>query len=178
MPSRDDADYVEFVASVQDGLRRTAYLMTGDWGLAADITQEAMVKLYLAWPRLERGPGLASYARRAVVTLTIDHKRKRARRREVSLADTSADVAVPDGTAERAEHAALFEALRRIPDRQRACIVLRYFEELSIAETAEALRCSEGNVKSQTSHGIAALRRELELMGMPEASAALLGGVA
>lgn len=163
--ARDDAEYVEFVAAVQDGLRRTAYLMTGDWGLAADVTQEALIKMYVARPRLERGVGLAAYARRAVVTLTIDQEWKRSRRPE-------------DDAAERAPRAPLMKALRRLPPRQRVCVVLRYFEELTIAEAADALRCSERTVTSQTAHGIATLRRELERLGLPGMSTAAVGGAA
>ena len=166
--ARDDAEYVEFVEAVQDRLRRTAYLMTGDWTLAADLTQEALLKVYVAWPRLERKGGLASYARRAVVSAAIDHHRKRVRRPEV-LVDhhDDPDDGSGDGAGDRADRAIVVQALRKVPERQRACIVLRYYEDLSVAETASVLKCSEGNVKSQTSHGIAALRRELAALGMP-----------
>lgn len=166
MASRDDAEYVDFVEAVQDRLRRTAYLMTGDWALAADLTQEALIKVYVAWPKLERKGGLASYARRAVVSAVIDHHRKRGRRPEV-LVDAYDDPGVGDGVGNRADRTLLVQALRKVPDRQRACIVLRYYEDLSVAETARVLKCSEGNVKSQTSHGIAALKRELAALGMP-----------
>jgi len=141
-------------------------LMTGDWALAADITQEALIKVYVAWPKLERGGGLASYARRVVVSAAIDHHRKRARRPEV-LVDAHDDPGLGDGAGERADRSLVLQALRNVPERQRACIVLRYYEDLSVSETAHALRCSEGNVKSQTSHGIAALKRELAALGMP-----------
>jgi RNA polymerase sigma-70 factor (sigma-E family) len=164
--ARDDAAYVDFVEAVQDRLRRTAYLMTGDWVLAADITQEALIRVYVAWPKLERGGGLASYARRAVVSAAIDHQRKRARRPEV-LVDRYDEPGQGDGSGQRADREMVVQALRKVPERQRACIVLRYYEDLSVAETAKVLKCSEGNVKSQTSHGIAALKRELTALGMP-----------
>ena len=159
--ARDDAEYVEFVAAVQDGLRRTAYLLTGDWGVAADVTREALTRLYVAWPRLERGAGLAAYARRAVVALTLEQRSVRASQVRVA----------GDG-------AALMEALQRLPARQRACVVLRCFEELTSAETAQALRCSEGAVTSDTSRAIAGLRRELERRGLPGMSTAAMEGVA
>lgn len=165
--ARDDAAYIDFAESVQDRLRRTAYLMTGDWALAADVTQEALIRVYVAWPRLERGGGLASYARRAVVSAAIDAQRKRARRPEVLVASYQ-EHGLADGAADRAERALVVQALRRVPERQRACIVLRYYEDLSVAETAAVLKCSQGTVKSQTSHGIAALKRELARLGMPE----------
>lgn len=165
MAARDDAEYVEFVAAQQDRLRRTAFLMTGDWGLADDVTQEALIKLYVAWPRIERAGGLASYARSAVVSVAIDMARKRNRRPEAALEDHH-DPGLDDGSSARAERGMVVAALRMVPPRQRACIVLRYFEDMTVAETAAALRCSEGNVKSQTAHGIATLRRELVAQGM------------
>jgi DNA-directed RNA polymerase specialized sigma24 family protein len=159
--ARDDAEYVEFVAAVQDGLRRTAYLLTGDWGVAADVTQEALIKLYVAWPRLERGAGLAAYARRAVVALTVVPGRRRPLRHDRGGGRTP-----------------LMAALERLAPRQRACVVLRCFEELSGAETADALRCSGTVVTAETSRAIAALRRELERRGLPGMSAAAMEGAA
>jgi len=176
MAARDDGRYVEFVAASQERLRRTAYLMCGDWSTAADVTQEALLRVYVAWPRLETGDGLPTYARRALVSALIDHQRKNASRRKredrVRLPDL-----VGDGTTDRADRAVLMQALRAVPPRQRACIVLRYFEDLCVADTAAALRCSEGTVKSQTSSGISALRRELERLGLPDLATATLGGI-
>ncbi|GAA3824702.1 sigma factor-like helix-turn-helix DNA-binding protein [Nocardioides panacisoli] len=160
MVARDDAEYVEFVAAVQDGLRRTAYLLTGDWGLAADATQEALIKLYVAWPRLERGVGLAAYTRRAVVTLTIGRQRRQPRPQVAPGKPT------------------LTVALRTLPPQQRGCVVLRCFEELTVAETADALRCTEGQVTGRTARGIGALRRELARLGLPSMAAAAMEGVA
>lgn len=164
--ARDDAEFVDFVESTQDRLRRTAYLMTGEWSLAHDITQEALIRVYVSWPKLERKGGLTSYARRAVVSAAIDHQRKRARRPEV-LVEKYDEPGLADGSADRDDRTLIVQALKNVPERQRACIVLRYFEDLSVAETAGILKCSEGNVKSQTSHGIAALKRELAALGMP-----------
>lgn len=163
MRSRDDADvadYVEFVHAAQHRLRRTAFLMTGYWAIAADLTQEALIKLYVAWPRLQRGGGLATYARRTIVSTVLDYQRSRRRRPEEPREDVDTDV-VPDGAAALADRDLLMAALGDIAPRQRVCIVLRYFEGLSIAETAAAMGCSEGNVKSQTSAALTSLRREL-----------------
>ena len=101
MAARNDAEYVAFVEAVQDRLRRTAYLMTGDWTLAADITQDALIKVYVAWPRLERSDGMAAYARTAVVSASIDHHRKRAGRPEI-LVDShdEAKLSSADGSGE------------------------------------------------------------------------------
>ncbi|MCL2541933.1 MAG: SigE family RNA polymerase sigma factor [Nocardioidaceae bacterium] len=161
MKSRDEAAYVEYVGGCQDRLRRTAYLMTGDWALASDITQEVLIKLYVAWPRLDRGPGLPTYVRRTIMSSVIDLKRKQKRRREDVIAEPET-LPIGDGSDGRADRDALMRALTEVPPRQRACVVLRYFEELSIAETAEILKCSEGNVKSQTARALDALRRLLD----------------
>jgi RNA polymerase sigma-70 factor (sigma-E family) len=157
------ADYVEFVHAAQHRLRRTAFLMTGDWAIAADLTQEALIKLYVAWPRLHRGGGLATYARRTVVTTVLDYQRSRGRRPEEPREDVDTD-AIQDGVSVLADRELLMTALRHISPRQRVCIVLRYLEGLSVAETAAAMGCSEGNVKSQTSAALTSLRRELTRM--------------
>jgi RNA polymerase sigma-70 factor (sigma-E family) len=157
VPRRDEAAYVEFVAASQQRLRRTAYLMTGDWQAAADAAQEALVRVYVAWPRLERAGGLPTYARRALVSSIVDASRRRSTRERY-------EERVP-GEADRSDHAdqlvdrvLLMEALAGLPARQRACVVLRYFDDLSVADTASALGCSEGTVKSQTSKGLDHLR--------------------
>lgn len=171
MASQDDhlAEYVEFVHAAQHRLQRTAYLMTGDWSAAADLTQEALIKLYLAWPRLQKGGGVPTYARRTLISTVLDHQRSRRRRPEEPRPEMDLRV-VNDQTGSHAERDLLVLALRQIAPRQRACVVLRYFEGLSISETAEALNCSDGNVKSQTSAALASLRRildELDPEGRP-----------
>ncbi len=160
MPRRDDAAYVEFVAASQQRLRRTAYLMTGDWQAAADAAQEALVRVYVAWPRLERSGGLPTYARRALVSAVIDAGRRRSTRERhegrFSPADDRSDPA--EGVVDRR---LLLDALEVLAPRQRACVVLRFFDDLSVADVAEALGCSEGTVKSQTSKALDNLRRSL-----------------
>lgn len=173
MKKQDEAEYVEYVGATQDRLRRTAYLMTGDWSLASDITQEVLIKLYVAWPRLDRGRGLPTYVRRAVVSSVIDAKRRQKRRPEI-ITDEPVLVVGGDGADQRADRDALMTALAAVPARQRACIVLRYFEDLSISETADALKCSEGNVKSQTFRALDALRR---LLGDAEWIAPIAAGL-
>ena len=77
MPRRDDEEFVAFATASRDRLRRTAYLMCGDWHRASDLAQEALIRVYVAWPRLERKGGLAAYARRAVVSAAIDASRRK-----------------------------------------------------------------------------------------------------
>lgn len=160
MPRRDDVAYVEFVTASQQRLRRSAYLMTGDWQVAADAVQEALVRVYVAWPRLQRSGGLPTYARRALVSAVVDaHRRSSTREKyedRVPIEAERADHA--DGYVERA---VLMDALAGLATRQRACVVLRYFDDLTVADTAEALGCTEGTVKSQTSKAFDHLRRVL-----------------
>lgn len=154
---RDEAAFVEFAQAVRGRLRRTAYLMCGDWDHASDHVQEGLIRVYVAWPRLTRAGGEYAYARKAVVSAVIDHGRRRSSTEVVGEPDPG----VPSGQdfAESVTaRAALMSALADLPPRQRACVVLRYFEDLSVADTAAVLGCSEGTVKSQTSRALVSLR--------------------
>jgi RNA polymerase sigma-70 factor (sigma-E family) len=161
MSAPEYPDFSEFVQTMQHRMRRSAFLMTGDWAMAADLTQEALVKLYIAWPRIRQGDGVGAYAQRTLVTTVLDHQRFRRRRPETPRAELEGDVG-PDAASLLADREVLLSALRRLAPRQRACVVLRYFEGLSVAETAAAMGCSEGNVKSQTSIALRSLRRMLD----------------
>lgn len=164
MTTRDDARFADFVAARQQRLRRAAYLLTGDREAAADVTQEALIRLYVAWPRLDPEQGLVSYAHRALMSAVIDASRRRGTREryERRVATTES---VADGTEQQAVRDAVVRALAAVPVRQRMAVVLRYYDELSVAETAAAMRCSPGTVKSQTARGLEALRLELARHG-------------
>lgn len=154
---RDEAAFVEFAHAVRDRLRGAAYLMCGDWDQASDHVQEGLIRVYVAWPRLTRSGREYAYARKAVVSAFIDHARRRSST-EVPV-EPSHDVPSGQDVAELVTaRAALMSALAVLPARQRACVVLRYFEDLSVADTATVLGCSEGTVKSQTSRALASLR--------------------
>jgi RNA polymerase sigma-70 factor (sigma-E family) len=159
----DDDQYVAFAASALADLRRTAYLIGGDWHRADDVAQEALIRIYSAWTRIERTTGLMPYARRTVVRLLVDHARRPWRR---ELPGVSVE---PPPTADETDtvdnRVVLLRSLAELPPRRRACVVLRYFDDLSVAETAAALGCSEGTVKSQTARGIDELRSVLERHG-------------
>jgi RNA polymerase sigma-70 factor (sigma-E family) len=154
---RDEAAFVEFAQSSRDRLRRTAYLLCGDWDQASDHVQEGLIRVYVAWPRLTRAGREHAYARKAVVSAFLDHSR----RRSSTEVPTEPDQDQPSGhdVAEAVVlRTALMAALADLPARQRACVVLRYFDDLSIADTAAVLGCTEGTVKSQTSRALGALR--------------------
>jgi RNA polymerase sigma-70 factor (sigma-E family) len=156
--SRDER-FTEFVRSSAPALRRTAYLMCGDWHQADDAVQDALYKLYIAWPRASRAGNLFGYARRSVVNAVVDGTR-RPWRREKSI-ERLPEGALPDPTGDLAERDEVLAALGAIGARQRACLVLRFYDDLSVDETAEILGCSAGTVKSQTSRGLDHLRRLL-----------------
>jgi RNA polymerase sigma-70 factor (sigma-E family) len=159
--AESEAAFTDFASASRVRLRSTAYLLCGDWSRASDFVQEGLIRVYVAWPRLERRGGELAYARKAVVSAFLDAARKRssAERPEAEHQDRASGEDVARAVADRA---ALMAALAGLPQRQRACVVLRYFEELDVRETAAVLRCSEGTVKSQTSRGLAALRAMFE----------------
>lgn len=167
MKGRDDEGFVEFAAAHQLQLRRTAYLLCGDWHRASDIVQEALIRVYVAWPRLERRGGLSAYARRAVVSVGIDISRKRSST-EIPVEATEERPFDRDIAQAVVTRDALVAALFRLHRRQRACVVLRYFEDLSVRETADALGCREGTVKSQTARALATLQTILREQGHDE----------
>lgn len=165
MRKRDEAQFVEFAAGAVRGLRRTAYLMCGDWQRAEDAAQEALIRVYVAWPRLQRRDNLRAYATKAVMSAVMDQA-KRPWRREL------ASERIPDEPDRRLDDAGVVddrllvvEALAALPPRQRACIVLRFLEQMSIEETADAMETSAGTVKSQTARGLDAMRGSLRGLG-------------
>jgi RNA polymerase sigma-70 factor (sigma-E family) len=158
---RDEAAFVEFAHASRDRLRRTAYLLCGDWDQASDFVQEGLVRVYVRWPRLVRHGGELAYARKAVVSAFLDHKRRRSSTERPQEADPTASSGEDVATAVTTR-AALMAALADLPPRQRACVVLRYFEDLSVADTAALLGCTEGTVKSQTSRALFSLRSMFE----------------
>jgi len=156
MGRRDESEFVTFAEACRPALRRTAYLMCGDWERAADITQEALIRVYVAWPRLEQDHGLRTYARRAVMSVAIEQARKRSSG-EVPAAHV-ADRRVEDPAGQVVDRLFLMTALAELPARQRACVVLRFYEDLSVETVAQTLGCRTGTVKSQTARGLDALR--------------------
>ena len=158
---RDEAAFVEFAEAARGRLRRTAYLLCGDWDQASDHVQEGLIRVYAAWPRLTRAGREHAYARKAVVSAFLDHSRRRSST-EVPTEHASNVPSGQDVAESVAVRHALMSALADLPPRQRACVVLRYFDDLSVADTAALLGCSEGTVKSQTSRALASLRSRFE----------------
>ena len=160
MRDGDEAAYREFVAARMAHLRRVAYLVCGDWHLAEDAVATALARLYLAWNRVRDADKIDAYARTMVVRAVVDEHRRPWRRERANYEDAVAlsNRSVTDPTSQIDDRLMVREALSRLPRRRRAVLVLRFYEGLSVDETAEALGCSAGTVKSQTARGLAALR--------------------
>jgi RNA polymerase sigma-70 factor (sigma-E family) len=162
---RHDADseaaFTEFALASRERLRSTAYLLCGDWDRASDYVQDALIRVYVAWPRLVRRGRELAYARKTVLNVFLDASRKRSSH-ERPLAVTPDLPSEEDVAAGVSDRSVLMTALAQLPARQRACVVLRYFEDLDVRETAAELRCSEGTVKSQTSRALASMRAMFE----------------
>lgn len=154
-----DASYVEFVTATQPHLRRIATALAGDPHRAEDLLQTALVKLYVAWPRIRSEGNPEAYVRRILVRADIDESRRPWRRERTT--DTLPEHAAPDQTARAAERAGLFDALQQLPPMQRKVVVLRHWLGLSVRETADELGISEGTVKSHSSRGLAAMQASL-----------------
>ena len=154
------ADFDSWMAARQARMLRTAYLLTGDVHAAEDLTQTTLAKVYLAWDRVSAARSVDAYARKIMVNEHTSMWRRLWRQREVVSDTRSSDLPVPaeeyDGVA-----ADLWSAVRALPERQRAVIVLRYYEQLSEAETADALGVTPGTIKSQASRALATLRDRL-----------------
>ena len=145
-------DFRDLYVARAAALRRTAFLLCGDWHQAEDLVQVSFVKLYAAWRRVDTPE---PYLRQVLVRTWVDETR-RPHRRERPYADLPDSSAAPGSNTEDRE--LLKAALMRVPPRQRACLVLRFFDDLSVADTARALGVNENTVKSQTSRGLDALR--------------------
>ena len=155
-----DEQFHEFVVSRRPHLLHTATLLTaGDTHLAEDLVQATLTKLYVAWSSFQRANNPDGYLRRVLVNALIDERRRIWRRREQSMAELPDIVASEPSSLSVAE--AVKVALRELPPRMRAAVVFRYFYDLDVAATADALSCSEGNVKSQTARGLDRLRAAL-----------------
>lgn len=162
-----------FVDSRSTSLLRTAYLLTRDRGLAEDLVQTSLVKAWFAWARIEGQP--KAYVRRIIVNTYSSWWR---RKWNGEQATEDVPEAMPRGQHDRhasstqiADRTDLWQALGRLPKRQRAVVVLRFYEDLSEIETAEVMQCSVGTVKSQTSRALAKLRLDVALHD-PEAAGA------
>ena len=165
-----EEEFRDFVAARSGALLRTAYLLAGDWASAEDLLQTSLTKTYLAWLRHGGIEAIEPYARRVLVNTATSWRRRRwhGERPTEHLPEQPG----PDRHEETVERDLLWRHVRALPVRQRAVLVLRYYEDLSEAQTAELLEISPGTVKSQTARALATLRKKLRAEGVVPAGAA------
>jgi RNA polymerase sigma-70 factor (sigma-E family) len=140
-------------------LRRLAYRLCGQWSAADDLVQECLVALYRHWRKASAAESVDAYVRTVLVHVYLAERERSWTRRVRPVADVTGPPATPLAGADH--RVDLLGALTKLSRGQRAVLVLRYWEDLDVAQTAAALGCSTGTVKSQTSYAIAALRRLL-----------------
>ena len=156
----------DFVLARSAGLLRTAYLLTHDHALAEDLLQTALAKAWFAWERIDQHE---AYVRRILVTTYATWWRRRWNG-EHATDELPEQGGTPDQAEAVGQRHDLWTAMERLPRRQRAVVVLRYFEDLTEAQTAQVLGCSVGTVKSQTSKAFAKLRIDPSLAPSPRTS--------
>ena len=163
MDQYDEQEFEEYFTTRRDAVRRTAYLICGDWHRADDLAQTAFVALHRRWRKIRDKRALDAYVRRSLMRAAIDESRRPWRREHAveELPDTSSNGSEDIVGNVVARRSALVDGLQRVPPRQRAVLVLRFFEGLSVADVASTLNCTEGTVKSQTARGLDALRTAL-----------------
>jgi len=155
--SRDE-EYTEYVKSRMTWLRRVAYLLCQDWQSADDLVQSTITSLYTHWGRAREATSLDAYVR-TILVRAFTSERRSAWSRRVTLVQEHIDT--PGRSSDPDARMDVQAALTDLPPRQRATLVLRFYCDLSVEETARELGCSTGTVKSQTSKGLESLRREL-----------------
>jgi len=176
--ARERQQFEEFMTSRWAGLVRLAFGLTGDWWLAEDLAQTALANAYASWWRVRRADDPDAYVRR----ILINASKSRWRRHRVAEPAAEPPAEVPDPAADLAttigERSALLKALDALPPRQRAVVVLRYWEDLSDAQTAALLGCSASTVRSQAARALAKLRASGALTdaGTGDASPRQAGG--
>lgn len=163
--SARDEQYTAYVTARLPWLQRVAYLLCQDWDRADDLVQAALTKLYVNWRRAGSVENVDGYARTVLVRVFLAEQRTSWWRRVSAVRD------LPEASSAHTDHDTdldLRAALRGLAPRQRAAVVLRFYCDLSVEQTADVLNCSTGTVKSQTSRGLAALRHALRPSGIPE----------
>jgi RNA polymerase sigma-70 factor (sigma-E family) len=158
LPDAAAATYDEYVATRWTALYRTAYLLTGNHADAEDLAQATLVRAYLAWSKVAAASSPDAYVRRILANVFLSGRRPLRVTRE-RLVDRTPEVQVPPPASE--DRLVLWPHVRALPPKQRAVIVLRYYEDLSEQQIADALGCSTGTVKSNASDALRALRARI-----------------
>lgn len=164
---RDDSEFAEFVAAREAALQRTAWLLTGDWGLAQDLVQASLARVWPRWERITRRDDPEIYVRRVVMNTWATWRRRRWAGEHAST-DVLESPAPGDVAAEVTLRLAVHQLLAALTDRQRIVIVLRIFDDLTEAQVAQVLGCAVGTVKSTMSQALAKLRDDPRLAELME----------
>jgi RNA polymerase sigma-70 factor (sigma-E family) len=158
----DEQEYTEYVTARMPALRRLAFQLVGDTHRADDVVQVAITRLYQHWHKAQAATNLDAYVRRIVVRSFLNSNRLGWSRVRLVGAPADTPMLGPSHGPDIETREEVRAALATVPPKARAVLVLRFLHDLPVAEVATMLGCSEGNVKSQTSHGLAALRRALD----------------
>lgn len=150
-------EFTEFAAGAAARLRRTAFLLCGDWHMAEDLTQTTLARMFVSWRRISRQDAVYAYASRTLVNAYLTDRRRRSR--EV-LTGWLPETAVEPRACE--VRMVVLDALATLPPKMRVVVVMRYWADLSVEQVADLLGCSTGNVKSQSARGLDKLRAVLE----------------
>ncbi|MEZ0578696.1 SigE family RNA polymerase sigma factor [Nocardioides sp. MH1] len=153
-----DEEFAELVHACWANLYRTAYLMLGDRADAEDLVQTALAKTYANWRRVQNVDAAPGYARTTLVNTAASWFRKKGWRNERPTEELPEPAHGPGHETDPSDRRSVIDALATLPPRQRAVVVLRYYEDLSVAQVAHALGITEGTVKSQTSEALSKLR--------------------
>jgi RNA polymerase sigma-70 factor (sigma-E family) len=167
MSTDDQTEFGVWAATARPRLRRTAYLLCGEWHLAEDLVQDTLVRLYAVWPRISRSAAPDAYARRTLINQYRSTLRRPWRREHPTdivpdRPDPAASAAGPHDEREM-----LLAALAELGASQRAIVVLRYWEDMSVTEVADLLALSPGTVRSQSSRALLNLRNRLPALSSP-----------
>ncbi|WP_237771623.1 SigE family RNA polymerase sigma factor [Kribbella sp. ALI-6-A] len=162
-------DFELFVTERADALLRFAYVLTGDQALAEDAVQDALTTACARWAWVSQADDPEAYVKRMVVNAHISWWRRFRRRESPAAEPTRTAAPAPDGTTDRAEAEAVWELCKTLPDRQRAAVVLRFYEDLSYAEIAVLLHCAEATARSHVHRALAVLKQTLTKEGAEDA---------
>jgi RNA polymerase sigma-70 factor (sigma-E family) len=156
-----DGEFEAFTRATRRWLHQQAYRLCGDWHEADDLVQMAMWKIYRRWPELRRRGELKAYARQVVMSSFLTERRRWRWRHELTTPTVFDLPQVQAGLGAVEERTVLVSAMRQLGPRQQAVLSLRFFEDLSVEQTARVLGCAPGTVRSQTVRALTTLRREL-----------------
>ena len=152
----DDDEFAEFASAYAERLRNTAFMLCHDWHLAQDLTQTALTKLFLSWRRAIQADNLLAYAQKILLRSYLDHRRRR------SSTESTPGVLHEPAYRENPElRLTMLDALAGLPARDRAIVILRYFEDYSVEQVADVLEIPVSVVKSQTRRSLTKLRELL-----------------